>query len=67
MPGADETGIKGWIKRTAAQNFSVVPANPLPGDTVRVGQIDYGRELDQAFFGFIWNALWNGMRKVVGV
>jgi hypothetical protein len=67
IPGTDETGFTGWMKRSAGQNFSVIPANPLPGDTVRVGQIDYGRELDQAFFGFIWNALWDGMRKVVGV
>jgi hypothetical protein len=67
IPGAYETGFKGWMKRMAAQNFSVISANPIPGDTVRVGQINYGREMDQAFIGFLWNALWDGMRNVVGM
>lgn len=60
----DTTAIKEQIKSVIA-NIIVIKSNPMPGEEVRPGIIEYDRDPERFLFNYCFKAIMSGIKSSV--
>ncbi|WP_207533815.1 hypothetical protein [Desertivirga arenae] len=58
---------KQMLRSLVANNVLLKEANPSSNGIVRIGQINYSRPDSIAFFGFMWQSIYTGLRETIGL